>query len=176
LFSRVATAAHKLEISPAKFQQLMTETMTVAHEMGIMEPPIDVEAERAALVPDNARQLPPAEQARARNQRMNDNFAYLDQLAARGANQGGLDKETVNFAKAMLGDSAKGHVFIEFLRGQMSPGKGAVVNPGATSGNDPRAELARRAALPENIWGNPKFDKASYDQLKADYQKLIPNE
>jgi len=140
-----------------------------------MEPPIDVAAERAALVPEGAKHLPQAEQQAAAEKRMNENFAYVDQMVARGKDKGGLSKDAGEFAKAMLGDSARGHEFIEFLRAQGAGGQQgpAMDLPGAAGGNDARGELQRRSALPENTIGNPKFNKASHAQLQADYERLL---
>jgi hypothetical protein len=176
LFSRVSDKALEMKISVPQYQALVQEFMSVSAEMGLLEPVVDEKAERTALVPDTAKHLTPAEQQQAVEKRMNDNYAFLDAMVARGAEGGGLTKDDAEFAKAMLGDSAKGHRFFEWLRSATSGGTGTggprMEGP-APGGNDPRAELARRAALPENTWGNPKFDQKSYDALQADYARLI---
>ncbi|MVA23214.1 hypothetical protein V6582_17950 [Agrobacterium vitis] len=175
LFKRVSDKALEHKISVPAFQAMVQSFLSVSAEMNLLEPPIDVVAERQALVPENAKHLPEAQQKIAVEKRMNENFAYVDQMVAMGKDKGGLSKEAGDFAKAMLGDSARGHEFIEFLRAQGSGGhKGPAMGlPGAGGGNDARAELSRRSALPENTPGSPKFDKASHDALQADYQRLI---
>ncbi len=175
LFSRMTAYAHEHRVPLPVFQGLTKQMFSVAAELGIMEPPIDAAAEKAALVPESHRHLPEAEQKVAREQRMNDNFAYLDQMATLGREKGGIDKKTGDFVKMMLGDSADGHAFIEFLRAKAGGGSGPTMTGQTPAGGDPRAELALRAGLPENTWGNPKFDQKSYDALQADYQRLIPN-
>lgn len=178
LFSRVSDKALEMKLSVPQYQALVQEFMSVSAEMGLLEPVVDEKAERAALVPEAAKHLTPAEQQQAVEKRMNDNYAFLDAMVARGAEGGGLSKDDAEFAKAMLGDSAKGHRFFEWLRNSTGGGAGTggprMEGP-APGGNDPRKELARRAALPENTWGNPKFDQKSYEALQADYARLIPD-
>jgi len=176
LFERMTAFALESRVPLPVFQGMTKQFLSVAAEMGMMEPPIDVAAERLALTPEMHRHLPEAEQKTAREQRMNDNFAYLDQMATTPADKGGLAKETIEHVKMMLGDTAKGHEFIEFFRAKSGGGTGPYMGGGAPNGGDPRAALAARAGLPENTWGNSKFSQASYDALQADYQKLIPND
>lgn len=174
LYDRVASTAAKLKLSVPQYQGLVMEMMSASAEMGLLEPPINEAAEKAALVPESARHLPETEQKAAREKRMTENFAYLDQMVALGKDKGGLSQDAADYAKAMLGDTARGHEFIEFLRGQGAGGhKGPAMEFNGGAGRaDPKAEISRRAALPENTWGNPKFDQQSYDQLQADRRKV----
>lgn len=176
LFSRVADKALALKVPVSAYQGLVQEFLSVSSEMGLMEPIVNVEAERQALLPDAAKHLTATEQKTAIEKRMNDNFAYLDAMVERGADKGGLSKDDAEFAKAMLGDSAKGHRFFEFVRAASggAAGGGPAMGLTAPAGNDERAEIARLAALPENTWGNPKFNQQSYDALVARRQKLNP--
>lgn len=178
LFGRVADKALELKVPVAAYQGLVQEFLSVSSEMGLMEPVIDEQAERAELLPDAAKHLPAAEQKQAIEKRMSDNYAFLDAMVARGADGGGLGKDDAEFAKAMLGDSAKGHRFFEWLRTATGGGDGSGgprLSSPAPGGNDPRAELARRAALPENTWGNPKFNQKSFDELQSDYARVVPD-
>jgi hypothetical protein len=152
------------------YQGLITRFLSAGRELGLMEPPVDPAAERAALLPDNAKHLTPAEQSAAIERRMNDNFAFVD-LMTQGPNA--LAKDDAEYLKAMLGDNAKGHRALEHFRARIQPptsGGPAMGQPGA-GGVDVRAELARRAGLPENTPGNPKYDRASHEQLVADYKR-----
>lgn len=173
LFDRMTAYALENKLPLPVFQGMTKHFLSVAAELGMMEPPIDVEAERKELVPATHRHLPEAEQRQAREQRMNDNFAFLDQMAQVPKDQGGLSKEAADFAKMMLGDSAKGHEFIEFLRANRAGGTGPHMGDGGGRGGDARAELAKRAALPQNTWGHPQYDPKSRAELDADYAKLL---
>lgn len=173
LFDRMTAYALDSKVPLPVFQGMTKQFLSVSAELGLMEPPIDVEAERKALVPETHRHLSETEQRQAREQRMNDNFAYLDQMAGIPKDQGGLSKDAADFAKMMLGDSAKGHEFIEFLRASRAGGTGPHMGAGGGKGGDARAELTRRAALPENTWGHPKYDPKSRAELDADYAKLL---
>jgi hypothetical protein len=174
LFGRVSAKALEMKVPVPVFQALTTEMMSAAAEIGLLEPPIDFEAEKAALIPDNSKHLPPGEQAAAREKRMNENFAYIDAMVARGADQGGLPKEAADYAKAMLGDTARGHQFLEWIRSSIAT-NGATPFIGGTTGSaaDPREALRTEMALPQNTVGNPKFNRASYDALQKKYQDLL---
>lgn len=172
LFGRVAEKALELKVPVSTYQELTKQFLSVSAELGLMEPVVDEQAERAALVPDAAKHLSPAEKQRAVEKRMNDNYAYLDAAVAAGAEKGGLGKDDAEFAKAMLGDSAKGHRFFEWMRTLKggAGGTGPATNHGDPSGGDVADSLRQRAALPENTRGNAKFNQASWDQLQKDYQ------
>ncbi|PZU23922.1 MAG: hypothetical protein DI589_06605 [Shinella sp.] len=177
LFGRLNEKALALKVPAPVYQGLVQEFLSVSAEMGLMEPIVDAQAERAALVPQAAAHLSPAEQGQAVEKRMNENFAFLDALAAAGADKGGLSKDDADFAKAMLGDSAKGHRVFEWMRAASGAagdgGKGPSMQAAPGGASDPRDDLRRRAALPENTVGHPQFNRASYDALNADYQRVI---
>lgn len=174
LYDRVASTAAKLKLSVPQYQGLVMEMMSASAEMGILEPPINEAAEKAALVPESAKHLPETEQRAAREKRMSENFAYLDQMVVLGKDKGGLSQDAADYAKAMLGDTARGHEFIEFLRSRGGGGHDgpAMDMNGGAGPADPKADISRRAGLPENTWGDPKFDQKSYDQLQADRRKV----
>jgi hypothetical protein len=173
LYGRVAEKALALKVPVAAYQGMVQEFISVSAEMGLMEPIVDAAAERSALVPDAVRHLPEAEQKAAVNRRMDENYSWLDAMVARG-DKGGISKDEADFVKANLGDSARGHRFFEAMRA-MAGGTGggpAMGLPGGGSGADPKQEISRRAGLPENTWGDPKFNQQSYDQLQAERRRV----
>lgn len=175
-FQRLSKAALERGMSVKDFQGLTVEMFSVAQEMGALEPFIDVKAEQAALVPEEARSLPEAEQKVAREKRMNDNYAFLDTLTAKNGSENGMPAEVAEHAKAMLGDSAKGHQFFEFMRSQISGGSSPYAGGDqGNKGDDAKADLARREALPQNQPGNAAFNKQSWEELQADYKKVFPD-
>ncbi|NDV87044.1 hypothetical protein GTW51_10055 [Aurantimonas aggregata] len=174
LFDDIANKAKELGISKGKLHGLLGVYMEKASEMGVLEAPIDVAAERKALLPDNAASMPQQQQDAAVERRINDAHGWVESMVARG-----LDKESADHMTMMLGDSAKGIKAIEFFKGQLGgDGNAQPTNGGSNGGggNDARTELARRSALPENDPASPKFNKASFDQLNADYQKTLPGD
>ena len=171
LFDAVASKAKDLGVTTAQLHGILGAYMSGAAEMGLLEPPIDVAAERSALLPDDAKSLPKAEQDRRIDQRMNDNLGWLDLMVQRG-----LPTDSAKHMSLMLGDTADGHKAIEWFRSQLT-GADEPRPAGAGSsaaGSSTKDDLARRAALPENTPGNPKFSKSSYDKLSADYQAAYP--
>lgn len=176
LFDGMTSYAKENNIPKGVFQGMVSKYIGLAAEMGMLEPPIDVARERELLTPEAARHLPEADQAKARDQRMADNFAFLDlQVTKDGGKDGGLSKEAADFAKAMLGDRAVGHEFIEFLRARTGGGgKGPLMDPnGGIKPADPKADIERRRKLPENTWGDPAFDRQSYDKLQQDAKAIF---
>lgn len=174
LFDDVASKAKELGISKSQLHGLLSVYMGGAAEMGLLEPAIDVTAERKALLPENAASMPQQQQDAAVERRINDAHGWVESMVARG-----LDKDSADHMTMMLGDSAKGIKAIEFFKAQL----GGAGQPQPTNGDgagkgggDARAELARRAALPENDPTSPKFSKASYEQLNADYQRTLPGD
>lgn len=154
------------------FQKIAGKFLGISAEMGLMEPPVDVAAERSALLPDTAKHLPEAEQKKAIDARMNENFSYVDGLVEKG----GLDKDAAEYAKAMLGDSAKGHQFFEFMQktmGRNGGGGPAMSDLGGQDQTSARARLQAELAKPENQPSHPKFNKAEHDALMARYQQEI---
>jgi hypothetical protein len=173
LFERVSAKALEMKVPLPAFQALTTEMMSAAAEIGLLEPPIDFEAEKAALVPATAKHLSATEQTAARERRMSDNFSYIDAMVARGADKGGLSKEAAEFGKAMLGDTARGHEFIEFFRSMVAGSGTQPFNGGVAAPNDGREALRQEMAKPENTVGNAKFNRASHDALQQKYQALL---
>lgn len=172
LSKSMAEFAHKNGIPVDAYQGLIAHFISAGRELGLMEPPVDTEAERKNLLPDNAKHLTPAEQSAAIERRMNDNFAFVD-LLTQGPNA--LAKDDAEYLKAMLGDNAKGHRALEHFRARIQPptsGGPAMGQPGA-GGGDPKQALFARMQLPENTIGNPKFDKASYELLQQDYRRVF---
>lgn len=147
---------------------------------GILEPLVDPAAERAKLLPDAAKGQPEALQDAAIDARMQQNEDFITLLTQQKGPDGKtpvLDPDVGKHALLMLMDTAAGNQFLEFVRGQMQGGGKAQPlggeGSGGQGGGDQRAQLAARAALPENTIGNPKFSRASWDALQADYRKLI---
>lgn len=136
---------------------------------GMLEPMIDPAAERAALLPEAAKSLPKAEQDAAIDRRMKENYDFLDLMSQNR----GLPKEARDHAEMMLGDSAKGHAFLEWMRGQVQGGQ---AGPGAhgngQGGGDTADSLKAEAAKPELTPGHPKFDKAAYAEHLERYKRF----
>lgn len=180
LYARVAEKALALKMPVTAYQGLVTEFVSVANEMGLMAPMVDPAAEQKELVPQASRHLPEAEQTQAAERRMKENEDWLRAMAERGPDKGGISKEDAEYAFAMLGDTARGHRFIEAMRAGMGNGQGngpAMGLPpgGAKNGEAAKADLQRRSALPENTPGHRLYDDASAAQLQADYKAFYGN-
>src|SRR5690606_16279761 len=114
MFDDIASKAKELGIPKAKLHGLLGVYMEKAAEMGVLEPAIDVKAERAALLPENAASMPQQAQDAAVEKRINDAHGWVESMVARG-----LDKESADHLTMMLGDTAKGIKAIEFFKAQL---------------------------------------------------------
>lgn len=175
-FKSIAKLAKEKGIGRRDFLDLWQAGMKGMGEAGLLEPAIDAKAERAELVPASAKALPAAEQAKAIDKRMQENFDFLDLMAE---NRGPKDaagkarlKGDIEYAQLMLGDSAKGHRFFEFLRDQVQAGGGAIGAGGGGAGGDTKEGLRAELAKPEMKPGHPSFDRAKYDDLQERYKKV----
>lgn len=167
IYGRMANYALENKIPLPIYQGMVKQFMSVGQELGMLEPPVDEAKERAELTPEAARHLPEAEQRVQREKRMNDNYAFVDGLVASNK----ITKDDADFAKAMLGDTARGHRFLEAFRAVTGNSQQVYVGATAPNGGDPKADLERRGALPQNTVGHKDFDRASWDQLQTDYRK-----
>lgn len=171
LFAKVSEQAKELKVPVDTFQQLTTSLYQAAADAGILEAPIDIAAEQAALTPEHARNLSEADQKVAREKRMNENFGWLD-LQAQNKNSG-ISEEMAEHVKAQLGDSAFGHQFLEAMRSSMT-GQNGSGGPGGngsgSSSGDAYQQLEARRSDPKNNPNSREFDLASYNQFVADLQ------
>lgn len=171
LFDQIAEKARKAGVSRSAFQTMLSATLEAAKGADLLEPPIDTKAELQKLIPSGLENATPEEQSKAIETRMNDNIAFLDQLT-KGA-KAPLSEEGAAFIKEALADSSEGHKFIEYVR---SLGPNAGSNPiggGGVASNGGSADLLeKRFSEPKNDPNNPAFDRASYDQLMADFKKF----
>lgn len=164
-----ARVAKEAGVSRPVFLKAMQESMAALQEAGLLEPMVDAAAERAALLPDSHRNAPKDEQERAINRRMEENLAFVELMVQNR----GLPKEAGEYAQLMLADTAKGHLFLEWVRGQV---QGGGSGPGAHGqgggGADTAESLKAELALPKHTPGHPDFDRKSYDALQERYKKV----
>ncbi len=180
VFKAAAEVAKADGVSRGTFAKMMNAVFSEAQKGGILEPPVDVAAERAALLPDTAKSLPKAQQDQAIDRRMAENEAFVDLLVANEAKkpegERRITAEDAEHVKMMLGDSAKGHRFLEFVRASIATsGQQPLGRGGAGAGNDSRDAMKAELAKPEMQSNHPEFDKAKYDALMERYKAAFPD-
>ena len=149
VFADMAKVAHAHGLGQKAFAEIYQTGLMAMGKAGMLEPALDAAAEKAALVPDTAKHLPQPEQDAAVQKRLNDNYAFLDNAVQNL----GMPKDVAQYLELQLGDAAKGHQAIEWLRDRLTAGSGAqpgaVGLPGAGDTRDSiRAEQARVDAMP----------------------------
>lgn len=174
IFEPMAETAKELGVERPQFLKLWKAGMEAMNQAGLLEPPVDQKAERAALLPEEAKDLPPAEQDKAIDKRMEENLAFVDLMVENR----GLDKEAAEYAQLMLADRAPGHKFLEWMKGQFASGSGQ--GPGAHGqgggGGDTRESLKAELAKPEMKPGHPQFNRKAYEALDARYKAVLEAE
>lgn len=171
LFEAVAKVAHDEKLSTGTLQKLTTSLYTQASEMGLLDHVIDVEKERAALLPEAAKNQPKTEQDRQIEARLQANEDWVKLQI-----QHGLPEAVANHGLLMLMDTAAGNQLIEFFRSKMTGGDRDTPLAGdgsARNGQSQRDQLRERLAAPEMQAGHPKFDLSAYNNLMEDYRKVI---
>jgi hypothetical protein len=170
-FKAMSAAMHRHGLGRTAALDIYQAGLNAMAEAGMLEPAVDTKAEMAALVPESARNASEQEQRQQASRRMQENFDFMALMKQNG----GLDAEVASYAEAMLGDAAKGHRFIEWVRGKVQGGKAEGGAPGdvaGRSGGDTRGSLrAEMAALKPN---DPDYAAKDADITRR-YQALYGN-
>ncbi|WP_336071480.1 hypothetical protein [Nitratireductor rhodophyticola] len=169
VFEPMAAKAKEFGIERGAFLNLWQTGMQSLSQAGLLEPPVDPKAERAALVPDEAKDLPPAEQDKAIDKRMQDNLDFVDLMVTNR----GLDKEAAEYAQLMLADRAHGHKFLEWVRGQFGGNANGPGAHGGGGGGASREQLQAEMKALDAKRGTPEFDQSAYDALDEKYRKAF---
>ena len=165
-FKSMAERMHHHGLGRTAAFDIYQSGLLAMQKAGLLEPPIDYAAEQAALVPETAKSLDAAGQKQASARRMQENFDFL----ALQEQNGGLDKGVREYAETMLGDTANGHKFIEWLKGKLQGGGPGPSSAGLGGKGDTREGLkAEMAALNQ---GDPKYAE-KHKALDERYKRLI---
>lgn len=168
-FKAMAGAMHKHGLGRAAALDIYQTGLNAMSEAGLLEPMLDTRAEMAALVPETARNAPEAEQRQQAAKRMQENFDFLKLMETNRQ----LPGEVREYAEAMLGDAARGHRFIEWVRGLMQqPAPGGGGAPAAAGGTGGVTRESLRAELAALNQGDPDYARKSAE-IDAKYQKFF---
>lgn len=170
LFGKVAETALAEGVPVQTLHKLTAALYDAGAEAGMFEDFLDVEKERAALLPESAKALPKAQQDQAIDARMKENEDFVKLMVANG----NLPAEAGEHALLMLMDTANGNQFIEWVKGKIDGGAAPLLGgaPGA-SGQDTRESLRAELAKPEMQPGHHLYNQKAREELQARYQKMI---
>lgn len=158
-FEAMAKALHKDGVGRGAAMRAFKAGLGAMGESGWLLPLADEKAERAAMLPEAAKSLAPAEQDAAIDRRVNDAVAFL-KLAPETM---GLPKAGAAYAELMLTDRAAGLEFLEWAKAQAQKG-GA--QPGAVGEGGKALTHAELRARKADERANPRSTK--YDQRFAE--------
>lgn len=172
LYAAAAKVAMEERIPVGAMQKMTMALYEAGAQSGILEAPLDEVAERAALLPEAAKNLSKADQDKAIDARMQANEDFVKLMVANKA----LDQDAAEHTLLMLMDSAKGNKFLEAVakmatgadRAQPLNGDGGA----GGAGQNQRDALRARLAAPEMQLGHRNFSRESYDALMEEYRKL----
>lgn len=165
VFKGALDVMHKHGMGQLAVAETYQALLNASAQAGMLEPALDIKQELAALVPDAAKSLAEPEQKIAVQKRINENYDFLD-LAVKNR---GLPEAVAKHMELALGDSAKGHQALEWVRAQLNAGgqgPGAHGQPGG--GVATRESLrAEMAALNKNAPDYSAKSRALDDKYKA---------
>lgn len=130
----------------------------------LVQAPVDLAAEKAALLPADARGLDEAGKNAAIDRRVRDNHARIEMWKSRG-----LDEKSAE-ALAFTLDTAAGNKAVEFFAAEMKTPQ--PTTGGAVAGGFTQADLDARQRDPRNKVGDAKFDAAYAAETTRMYQTL----
>lgn len=162
VFKVVQEAAHKAGIRDKQFAPFLSAVMEAMIDGDLVQPPVDLAAEKAALLPPEAANLDDAGKNAAIDKRVRDNHARLEMWKQRG-----LDAASAE-ALGLTLDTAAGNKAIEFFAAQMKTPQPAL--GGTPSGGFTEADLKARQADPRGKVGNAKYDAAFAAETTRMYQ------
>lgn len=163
----VREAALKSGIRDKQFTPFIGTIMEAMIDGDMVQPPVDLDAERAALLPAEAKGLDEAGQKAAVDKRVRDNHARLDLFKARGLDEKAAEALGLNL------DTAAGNKAIEWIAE-------ATRTPQPTTGGNPTGgttheQVKARLADPRGKVGHSKYEKSFADETDRMYQSLYPN-
>ncbi|MEM7067927.1 MAG: hypothetical protein AAF478_03510 [Pseudomonadota bacterium] len=167
VWDSIRVKALESEITSDQFSSFVQNLVSEWASAGLLEPPLDIAAERKALIPETAQYLSEAEQTTAVDARMKENFDWMESAAAKF----GVSEDMAKSVMENLGDTAHGHAFVELFR-NMAEKK---ANPllGGGKGDVPlRQDLAQREADPRNDPNSAKYDRSFREETDRMWQKL----
>ncbi|GAA2871903.1 hypothetical protein GGQ99_000967 [Aminobacter niigataensis] len=175
LYAAAAKVAIEEKIPVGAMQKMTMALYEAGAQAGILEAPLDVAAERAALLPETAKNMSQADQDKAIDARMLANEDFVKLMVSNGK----LDQKAADHTLLMLMDSAHGNQFLEAVakmatgsdRAQPLNGDGGA----GGAGQGQREALRAQLAAPEMNPQHPNFDRAKFDALDQQYQRLIGN-
>lgn len=170
-FKAMAGVLHKHGVGKVAALEAFQAGLAGMSEAGLLEPVLDPAKEKLALVPEAARNLPQAAQDQAVQRRMQENYDFLALMQSTRE----LSPDAAKYAELMLGDSARGHQFFEWVRSQVQGGAGA--GPGDHGGRQPantREGLRTQLAELEKHKGSPDYAKR-HAELSRQYEQTLGN-
>lgn len=159
-------AAHKAGIREKQFAPFVNGILEAMVEGELVTPAIDLAAEKAALLPEEARGLDETGKNTAIDRRVRDNHARIEIWKSQG-----LPEASATALAAML-DTAAANQAVEFFATQMrtpQPTTGGSQAQGVT-----HESVKARQSDPRNKVGNSKFDPAFAAETNRMYQSLFP--
>ncbi|CDX54567.1 hypothetical protein MPL1032_190153 [Mesorhizobium plurifarium] len=184
-FAAAAKVAMEHGVPVKTMHAITTAAYAGLQEAGMLEPLVNIEAERTALLPESAKSLSKADQDKAIDARMQANEDFVKLLTKPPVDAQGqpipdakplIDPKVGEHALLMLMDTAQGNLFLEAIREQLTgAGRAQPFNGAGANGGDKGAREALRAELaaPEMNPQHPKFDRAKWDELNTKYQRLV---
>ncbi len=163
--------AHKYDMAKDKFAGFMNDTLGELAKAGLIggdTAGIDYAKEGAALVPEDKRNLPEAEQKALAKARVDTAQTFADTLKARGEIDDSMHQEF-----SLLLETAAGVRLVEFMASGLTAEKGLVLGGGVSGSGYSMADYNRDAADPRYFSTGAKYDPAFRAEVDAKSKHLF---
>lgn len=146
---------HKAGVTDRQFDQIVGPWLKMLVDGGLVDKPVDAQAQLLSLAPASASNLDEAGRKAAASRRVSDNVAWVDGAKS----QGTLPAEQADFLAATLASDPRAHGLVEWLRGQAAEPRPAM-NGANAGGGVTEDQIKARITDPRNDPMKPQFDRA----------------
>lgn len=169
IFDAAGKEALKHGVGRQAMQAITTAVYAAAAEGGLLEPPVDIAAERQQLLPSGYEAAPKTSQDQAINARLqaNEDFVKLQ------VTNGRISQGDADHVLGMLMDTAAGNRFLEYFRTVTTNDGDQPYGGGSDRGNNDRDAIRKEMAELEAKKGTAEWSREKHDALMERYQKAI---
>lgn len=157
IFAATRDIMLKAGVTDKQFNAILGPLFGAMIDGGLVDAPIDANAELLKLTPADMEGASEAERKAAAGKRLQDNIAWVDSMAETKA----MPPAVAEFLNAAAADKVAGNLLVEWLRGQDREQQPAL---GGRSSGASEGDVKARMIDPRNDPNSPQFSRAFADE------------
>lgn len=179
VFAATREIFHKAGITDKQFNAVVGPWLEKLIDGGLVDAPVDVQAQLMSLAPASAATLDDAGKKAEATKRINANLAWVDTAKLQGTfptvddGRGGKASPVADFFAAALASDPRAHAAIEWLRGGSEQTRPAMPGGQAPAGVTQEG-LAARINDPRNDPRSQKFDRTFAEETDRLTRQMHP--